>query len=185
MTADDAEFACAVGQIDRRLCAEIDERQQHRRRIAALAAGDNLALPTEAAAYLGRLRALGFTDSFVRGERDAWILMAAQLPDRIPLYMAVKQRQLDDPDSLALYRDIAAAVEWDRADPRLPAIVDRLVAMIEAAETEKTTEILRLPDDLAELLDAMFRELVPIAARFLELLRQRGWTGCTNLERLP
>lgn len=137
IVADDAEFACAVDQIDRRLRAEIAERQQHRRRIAALAAGDNLALPPEAAAYLGHLRALGFTDRFVGGERDAWILVAAQLPDRIPLYMALKQRQLDDPDSLALYRDIAAAVEWEAADPRLPAVVDRLVAMI---ETDANTE---------------------------------------------
>ena len=36
------------------------ERQEHRRRIARLAAGDNLVLPPEAVAYVEHLRSLGF-----------------------------------------------------------------------------------------------------------------------------
>ncbi len=48
LDADETEFAAAVEDIDRRLRAEIRERQRHRRRIAMLAAGDSLALPPEA-----------------------------------------------------------------------------------------------------------------------------------------
>lgn len=69
VTADDEEFGTAVVGIDRRLRAEIRERQRHRERIAQLAAGDRLALPPEAVAYLDRLRELGFEERFVL--RDA------------------------------------------------------------------------------------------------------------------
>jgi hypothetical protein len=41
--ADDEEFEAAVADIDRRLRAEIRERQGHRERIAPLSAGDSLA----------------------------------------------------------------------------------------------------------------------------------------------
>ncbi|MEZ2391526.1 MerR family transcriptional regulator [bacterium RCC_150] len=185
--AGSAEFAAAVKDIDRRLRAEILERQGHRERIARLAGGDSLALPAEAVLYLGRLRELGFTDRFIGGERDAWILVAAQLPDRMPLYMAVKQQQLEDPTSLALYRDLAQTIDWEPSDPRLPAIADKLVALLEAsypADPEKTTDDgEEMPEDLAKLLDDLFLTLVPAAPRFLELLKARGWTGWTNFKR--
>src|SRR5256885_7102038 len=42
-TADEEEFAAAIADIDRRLRAEIRERQQHRERVAQLAAGARLA----------------------------------------------------------------------------------------------------------------------------------------------
>lgn len=187
LRAGSAEFATAVEDIDRRLRAEIRERQRHRERIAQLAAGDSLALPAEAAAYLGRLRELGFTDRFIGGEHDAWILVAAQLPERMPLYMTMKGQQLDDPTSLALYRDLAETIDWEPTDPRLPAIGDQLVALLEAAYPagpEKTTDDgEEIPEDLARLLDDLFLKLVPAAPRFLELLEARGWTGWTNFKR--
>ena len=65
------EFEAAVQQVDRRLRAEIRERQVHRERIARLAAGDSLALPPEAVAYLERLRAVGVPERMVEAERDA------------------------------------------------------------------------------------------------------------------
>ncbi|TWP37011.1 MerR family transcriptional regulator [Leekyejoonella antrihumi] len=187
LAVDGVEFAAAVDDIDRQLRAEIRQRQRHRERIVRLVAGDSLALPAEAVAYLGRLRELGFTDRFIGGERDAWILVAAQLPERMPLYMTMKQQQLDDPESLALYRDLAETIDWEPTDPRLPAIGDRLVAQLEAAyparSQEKSDPTKDMPDDLARLLDELFLELVPAAPRFLELLRERGWTGWTNFKR--
>lgn len=48
LTADEDDFAAAIEEIDRRLRAEIRERQRHRERVAQLAAGDRLALPPEA-----------------------------------------------------------------------------------------------------------------------------------------
>lgn len=187
LVASEAEFAAAVEDIDRRLRAEIRERQRHRERIAQLAAGDSLALPAEAAAYLSRLRELGFSERFIGGERDAWILVAAQLPEQMPLYMEMKQQQLEDPESLGLYRDLAQTIDWEPDDPRLPAVGDRLVAALEAADAanpKPSTGIEDgLPDDLANLLDELFLELVPAAPRFLRMLEERGWTGWTNLKR--
>jgi hypothetical protein len=52
LEAGEAEFAAAVAEIDRRLRAEIRELQENRGRIARLAAGDSLALPSEVVAYL-------------------------------------------------------------------------------------------------------------------------------------
>lgn len=186
LAADADEFAAAVEQIDRRLQAEMRELRRHRERIAQLAAGDSLALPPEAVAYLGRMRELGFPERMVDAERDAWILVAAQLPDSMPAYMASKRAQLEDPAILALYREIASAVfEWERDDARLPALADRLVATIEAVYDEELETYAEDPmsDELAELLDTVFLESTPIAGRLLELLEQRGWRGWTKLER--
>ena len=186
LSASDPEFAAAVDDIDRRLRAEIRARQQHRKQIAQLAAGDSLALPPEAVAYLDRLRELGFSDLFVGGERDAWILVAAQLPDQMPLYMATKQQQLDDPSTLAQYRELADVIHWAPNDPRLPALCDRFVALMERMESEDAEQAdgpRRMPDDLARLLDEVFRRKVPAARRILTLLDERGWTGWTNLKR--
>ena len=126
LVADEEEFNAAVADIDRRLRAEIRERQRHRERIAQLAAGDSLALPPEAVAYLDRLRELGLPELMIGGERDAWILVAAQLPEQMPFYMTMKQQQLDDPATVALYRDLASAIGWEADDPRVTAVADRL-----------------------------------------------------------
>ncbi len=187
LAAGPDEFAAAVAQIDRRLQAEIRELRAHRRRIAQLAAGDSLALPPEAVAYLARMRELGFPPRLVDAERDAWIVVAAQLPESMPMYMASKRAQLEDPELRALYRDIGtAAFEWERDDPRLPALADRLAATIEAAYDAEADLYAEDPmsDELVALLDATFLEATPIAARMLELLEERGWRGWTKLERI-
>ncbi|WP_349362151.1 hypothetical protein [Streptomyces sp. H27-C3] len=59
LQSGEEEFASAVADIDKRLRAEIRERQRHRERIARLASGGNLALPAEVVEFLDRLRALG------------------------------------------------------------------------------------------------------------------------------
>ena len=183
--AGDAEFHGAVDDIDRRLRAEIRERQRHRERIAQLAAGDNLALPPEAVSYLDRLRGLGLPEPMIEGERDAWILVAAQLPEQMPFYMTMKQQQLDDPGTVELYRDLADAISWEADDPRLVAVSDRLVGLLDAAEVEGwESHDEELTDELAGLLDSVFLDSMPIAPRLLELLEARGWRGWTKLERI-
>ncbi|RNI17748.1 MerR family transcriptional regulator [Flexivirga caeni] len=185
LAAGPEEFAAAIDEVDRRLRAEIRERQRHRARIAQLAAGDRVALPTEAVAYLDRLRDLGFSELFVSGERDAWILVAARLPEQMPLYMAAKQQQLADPATLALYRDLAAAVEWDAADPRLVGVADRLVGLLEAAHPAgRDSGAGGVPESLAALLDSIFMSMVPTAPRLRQLVEERGWTGWTNFTRI-
>jgi DNA-binding transcriptional MerR regulator len=185
--AGEEEFAAAVADIDRRLRAEIRERQEHRRRIAQLAAGDNLALPPEAAAYLARLREFGLPERLIEGERDAWILVAAQLPQHMAAFMALKEVQLDDPEQSDFYRSFADAIDWPPDDPRVAGLADRLVALIEAEVAalpeDRDGSELDLPDDLAALLDAVFVDSVPIARGLLRELEERGWTGWTKLAR--
>ena len=183
LAADEQEFAAAVADIDRRLRAEVRELQRHRQRIARLASGDSLALPPEAVAYLDRLRAVGVPEIMVEAERDAWILVVAQLPDRMPFYMEMKDQQLDDPAVRELYRDLAEVIGWTVDDPRLNGVADRLVAQFDQVPDE-AWEQEALPDDLAGLLDAVFLASVPCAEQLLALLEERGYTGWTNIRRI-
>ncbi|AKU15146.1 MerR family transcriptional regulator [Luteipulveratus mongoliensis] len=183
LAAGDQEFAAAVEEIDRRLRTEIHELQRHRKRVAQLAAGDSLALPPEAVAYVGRLRGLGVPEEMVDAERDAWILVAAQLPERMALFMQMKEQQLQDPSVVALYRELADVIYWTEDDPRLPNVVDQLIAQMESIPTDAWDDD-PLPDDLAVLLDGVFLDSVPVARRMLQLMEARGWTGWTNLKRI-
>ncbi|HZC69897.1 MAG TPA: MerR family transcriptional regulator [Jatrophihabitans sp.] len=188
LVADANEFAAAVEDIDRRLRAEIRDRQHHRERIAQLAAGDSLALPPEAVAYLDRLRRLDLPTRAIELERDAWILVAAKLPAQMPALMAIKQAQIDTPAGTAIYLDLVEAADWQADDPRLPAFADRLVSLIEESdkgwEDYDSAEDFALDDELVELLDSVFLNSVPVAPRLLRLLEERGWTGWTRLERI-
>jgi DNA-binding transcriptional MerR regulator len=186
LAADGEEFSAGVADIDRRLRAEIREHQRHRERIAKLVAGESLALPPEAVAYLDRLRELGIPELMIGGERDAWILVAAQLPDHMSFYMTMKQQQLDDPTNVELYRDLAEAIHWAAGDPRVEAVANRLAGILEDAEAEGwEVHDEQMTDELAELLDSVFLDSVPIAPRLMELLEERGWRGWTKLERIP
>jgi DNA-binding transcriptional MerR regulator len=186
LAADDEDFAAAVEDIDRRLRAEIRERQRHRDRIAQLAAGDSLALPPEAVAYLERMREFGFRERLIEIERDSWILIAAQMPEDVPALMAIKRAQIEHEPLRRLYLDIADLADCAPDDPRLPALADRVVAFIEAAaaQAEGVEDENPVSDDLVELLDAAFLESFPCAPRLLTLLEERGWKGWTNISRM-
>jgi DNA-binding transcriptional MerR regulator len=187
LAAGEEEFAAAIGEIDRRLCAEIRERQRDRKRVAELAAGDRLALPLEAVAYLDRLRELDIPEQAITMERDAWILVAAQIPAQMPTLMALKRAQLEDPAVTAIYFDLVNAADWDNDDPRLPTIADQLVAMFEQDAdnwTENQLADFALDDELVALLDEVFINAVPVARQLLRLLEERGWIGWTKLERI-
>jgi DNA-binding transcriptional MerR regulator len=186
LAAGPEEFDAAVADIDRRLRAEIRERQRHRERIAQLAAGDSLALPAEAVEYLDRLRGLGIPERMIEGERDGWILVAAQLPELMSILMKLKQQQLDDPATLELYRDLAEMIDWAADDPRVPAVGDRLAAMLEAADDDGWEPFdHEITDELAALLDSVFLESVPIARPLMARLEEHGWRGWTKFERIP
>jgi DNA-binding transcriptional MerR regulator len=187
LTADDEEFAAAIEDIDRRLRAEIRERQRHRELVAQLAAGDRLALRPVAVDYLDRLRELDIPERAIEVERDAWILVAAQIPEQMPALMALKRGQIEDPAVTATYLDLVEAADWEPDDPRLPAIADRLVAMIEQDAqhwTDDQVADFALDDELVALLDEVFVNAVPVARRLLRLLEERGWTGWTKLQRI-
>jgi DNA-binding transcriptional MerR regulator len=185
LSAGDEEFAAAVQDIDRRLRAEIRQRQRHRAHIARLAAGDSLALPPEAVAYLDRMRELGFPERLIEVERDSWILIAAQMPDEVPGFMAMKHAQIEHETLRRLYQDTGDLADCAPDDPRLPMLADRVAAFIEAAaaEAEGIEDEWPISDDLVALLDAAFVEAFPCAPRLLELLEERGWTGWTDIKR--
>jgi hypothetical protein len=186
LTADENDFAEAISDIDRRLCAEINERRRHRERVARLAAGDRLALPPEAIDYLDRLRELSVPERAIEMERDAWILVAAQIPDQMPALMSLKRSQIEDPAVTAMYLDLTDAADWDAGDPRLPALADRLVAMFEEDVEDRSEDQefeFALDDELVTLLDEVFVNAVPVARRLLRLIEERGWSGWTRLER--
>ena len=186
LAAGKQEFAAAVEDIDRRLRVEIRERQRHRDRIAQLAAGDSLALPPEAVAYLDRMRELGFRERLIEVERDSWILIAAKMPEEVPALMAIKRVQIESEALRRLYLDIEDLVDCGPDDPRLPALADRVAAFIEAAaaEFDGVEDVAPVSDDLVALLDAAFIDSFPSAQRMLTLLEERGWTGWTNIRRL-
>jgi len=185
LAADPEEFAGAVEQIDRRLRAEIRERQQARDRIAQLAAGDSLTLPPEAVAYLDRMREFGFPERLIEIERDSWIILAAQAPDDVPALMAIKHAQIEDEPLRRLYLDMGEFVDCEPDDPRLPQLADRVVAFLEAAvaKVEDVPDEHPISADLIALLDQAFIEYFPWARRLLAMLEERGWTGWTNIRR--
>jgi DNA-binding transcriptional MerR regulator len=194
--ADEEGFAAAVAEIDRRLRAEIKELQEHRRRIAQLAAGDSLALPATVTTYLDGMRALGAPEVMVEMERDAWILIAAQMPGQIDEFMVEKQAQLDDPLMLRFLSGMGALVNGDGevdgdVEDRLAEIADLVVEMAEQAaargELDGQDEV--MPDSsFVDLLDTVVvaagPQMVRVRDRLLELMAERGWSGLVRMERV-
>lgn len=187
LRADEKEFATAVADIDRRLRAEIRERQRLRERIARLAAGDSLALPPEVLEFLDLLRALGVDERIVRVERDGWIPLAAHSPERVPEWMARKREQITDPRFIDFYLTLGRALDRREDDPRLAEVADRLAAYITEVADEQGADYIddaEIEAPFVELLDALAFAAAPPARRLIELLRQRGWTGWSKLERV-
>jgi DNA-binding transcriptional MerR regulator len=187
--ADPEQFAAAVEDIDRRLRAEIRDRQRHRRRIALLVAGDSLALPPDVVAYLDLLRKRGATEEMIAPERDAWILMAARWPDLIPAMMADKISQLEDRRVVRLYGLFGKiASEWDAASDDVQAhleeAADLLHTLLQAADSTGRLDSTQPSDaSYTDLMDSFADNAHPAVARLRELLYERGWTGWTRVER--
>jgi DNA-binding transcriptional MerR regulator len=186
LEADDEEFAASVAEIDRRLRGEIRELQEHRRRIAKLAAGDSLALTAEVVTYLDKLRAIGATPAMVEGERDAWILIAARWPEKIPEFMVDKTAQLDDPRTVRLYRLIGELVDVGMDEDRLRELADLIAEMAEQSaalgDLDRGNEQLN-DEGFIDLLDAFAAESHPMVERLQELMAERGFTGWTRIEK--
>jgi DNA-binding transcriptional MerR regulator len=186
LQADEEEFAAAVADVDRRLRAEIRQRRRHRERIARLAAGDSLALPSEVVEILDRLRGLGVDERIVQVERDGWILLAAYSPERIPEWAVRKRERLADPPLIDFYLTLGQALDHTGDDRELTVLADRLATYITrlAGEQDHAGGI-DIEPPFAELMDFLAFDTAPPARRLVELLRTRGWTGWTKLERTP
>ena len=186
LRATSAELEEAVEQIDTRLRAQVRELQEHRRRIARLAAGDSLAVPAEVVPYLDKMRASGVAEAVVDGERDGWILVSARWPEKIPALMIDKMAQLDDPRTMQIYRLIGEMVELGLDEDRLTAVADLLAEMAEDAA--ENGELNRHNEEMSDeafiaLLDSFAADAHPLVERIQALMAERGWTGWSRIQR--
>jgi DNA-binding transcriptional MerR regulator len=179
------EFEDGVQAIDKELRAGIHRLQDSRRRLVRLAAGEHLALPESVVGYLDRLRGHGVSERYIEMERDAWIMVAAQVPDVIDAVIAAKHEQLGDPDAQKLYSLVSQAVDNQGDDALLVEIADILERLyLRAFEAGQLGNEL-FDDGLVELLDAVMLESAPEAARLLAIMEDRGWKGWTRIEKVP
>ncbi|KUN25485.1 MerR family transcriptional regulator [Streptomyces antibioticus] len=186
LDASPEEFAGGVQEIDKTLRAEIRRLQDTRSRLARLAAGEHLALPPSVVDYLDRLRGLGVDERYIEMERDAWIMIAAQVPHSIDSVIAKKHEELNDPDMVMLYSLLSGALDWPTDDPRIVEVADIMERLMNralvAGETGADDGI---DDQFVDLLDSTMAESSPHAARLLAILEERGWSGWTRIERVP
>ncbi|WP_020139575.1 MerR family transcriptional regulator [Streptomyces sp. 351MFTsu5.1] len=186
LDADPEEFAGRVQEIDKALRAEIRRLQDTRSRLARLAAGEHLALPPSVVDYLERLRGLGVEERYIEMERDAWIMIAAQVPHSIDSVIAKKHEELNDPDMVKLYSLLSGALDWPVDDPRLVEVADIMERlMIRALEAGEVGADDGIDDQFVDLLDSTMAESSPHAARLLAILEKRGWSGWTRIKRVP
>ncbi|MFE6611603.1 MerR family transcriptional regulator [Amycolatopsis sp. NPDC057786] len=187
LQAGEEEFAAAVTDIDKRLRAEIRQRQRHRERIARLTAGESLVLPQEVVEILDRLRAHGVDERIVQVERDGWILLAAHSPERVPEWAARKRERITDPPLIDFYLTLGQALDREGDDPGLVELADRLAVYITRMADERNEAYVgdtEVSPPFAELMDTLAFDTAPPARRLIELMRTRGWTGWTKLERV-
>jgi DNA-binding transcriptional MerR regulator len=184
LDADAEEFSTGIDEIDRGLRAEVRRLQENRRRIARLAAGEQLALPSSVVQYLDRLRGLGVEERYIELERDGWIMIAAQVPDLIDEVIATKHAELDDPEMVRLYRLLSGALDWEPDDPRVVEIADILEAQMRRAVDGGELGPDGLDDGFVELMDSTTVQASPVAERLLQILQERGWKGWTRVERV-
>ncbi len=185
LDAASEEFTQGIQEIDKHLRSEIRRLQNSRTRIAKLAAGEHLALPPSVVDYLGRLREIGVSEQYIALERDAWIMVAAQVPDLIDSIIAKKHEELDDPDMVKLYGLVSGAVDWSAGDLRITELADVLERLMVRGVQDGEAGSGRFDDSLVSLLDSAMLESGPAAARLREVLEERGWRGWTRIERTP
>ncbi len=185
LDAGPEEFADGVREIDKDVRVEIRRLRGTRSRLAQLASGEHLALPPSVVGYLDRLRGLGVDERYIELERDAWIMVAAQMPDEIDLVIAEKHKQLDDPDMVKLYSLASESLDASPDDPRIVEVADILERLAIRAEETGELGVTVVDDQFSDLLDATMLESAPAAARLLAILEERGWKGWTRIARVP
>lgn len=128
LDAESTEFAAAVAEIDETLQGRIRDLERLRRRLPALAAGEQLVLPGAVCTLLDQLRSLGVSERSRSLERDGWILLMARLPDQVPKLAADKSAALAHPEFTRLYLAFDQAYSWEPHDPRLVELASEAAA---------------------------------------------------------
>ncbi|MEV7868174.1 MerR family transcriptional regulator [Streptomyces sp. NPDC088124] len=185
LDAGPEEFADGVQEIDKDLRAEIRRLRGTRGRLARLAAGEHLALPQSVVDYLDRLRGLGVEERYIELERDAWIMIAAQVPHQMDAVIAKKHEELDHPDMVRLYSLLSGSLDWSADDARAVEIADILERLMMRAEEAGELGDNAMDDQFVDLMDSTMANSSPGAQRLLAILEERGWRGWTRVERVP
>jgi len=173
LAADPGEFTAAITQIDRALRTKVRQLNEHRRRIAELAAGDRLFLPPRIAAVVDELRTLGASERAIKMERDGWILIAASAPDLARQWADRKLAELADPEFRQIYLACDEAFGWDPADPRLQALARQMAGWSARHSPETEPPPPELPP-AAVLMSAQLAGLSPAWRRLTELSREQA-----------
>jgi DNA-binding transcriptional MerR regulator len=150
-----------------------------------LAAGEQPALPRSVVGYLDRLRGLGVEERYIEMERDAWIMVAAQVPHLIDFVIAKKHEQLDEPDMVKLCSFFRGALDWPADDPRVVEIADIVEGLRMRAVEAGEAGAGGFDDQFVDLLDSTMAESSPGAERLVAILAERGWKCWTRIERVP
>ena len=133
-------LAAAVREIDVTLRARIRELQATRKRLAALASGDDPFVTPRLAQLLARVEELGVSERSRHMNRDGWILVQAVYPSIIDPWLDWQEKALDDPEYRELYVLTDRAQDWAADDPRIEGLARRTVAWIRTIADPQVTE---------------------------------------------
>jgi DNA-binding transcriptional MerR regulator len=123
----DEELQRALGKIDNDLTARIRSLRDTQRRLRELASGHSRLLPTEVDRHLEQLNGLGFSERWVRFERDLWILVFATHPDMAHELFRDQAQSLTDPVLRQIYLDYDRAHDLDPRDPLITHLSRRII----------------------------------------------------------
>ena len=185
LDADPTDFAAAIVDIDDQLDEEIERLKHHRKRIADLASGESLALPSEGVALLDRLREIGVSERGVAFERDGWILVAAHEPDDVVSWIDHKAAAFEDEEFCTLYRRFDEAFDWEPDDPRLEDLADTMVAFMRRLRDEDPTALADadvVDEPLVDLIEGQVLTASPAWRRLSTLVAERGWSGWSRFD---
>ena len=178
LAAEPEQFTQGIVQIDQALRRRIRDLEQQRRRIAELAAGDQLFLPGEVVSLLDELRRLGVSQRAVDMERDGWILLAARSPGQAARLAKDKRSDLADPEFRRLYLACDQAFDWDPDDPRLEGVADAMVALAARHRPDPDPDRATLDDPVAvDLLSSPPGGTSPAWERLLRLASDKAQSG--------
>lgn len=184
LDASPEAFADGVREVDGELRSQIRDLQGSRRKLAGLLAGRDPALPESVVGYLDRLRDLGVDERYLALERDAWIMVAAQVPEQIDSVIAGKLQELEDPMTVRLYQLLSDGLDWSADDPRVVEVADCIEhLMVQGLEAGDIGD-LGLDDRFIDLLDESAVQASPAARRLRAILEERGWNGWIRAERI-
>jgi DNA-binding transcriptional MerR regulator len=125
--ASDEGFQRALGEIDGELTARIRSLRETQQRLRELASGHTQLLAAEVDRHLEQLGGLGFSERWVRMERDLWILVFATHPDEAHELFRDQAQSLTDPALRQIYLDYDSAYDLDPGDPFITDLSRRII----------------------------------------------------------